>query len=143
MQQSLESKSNITIAIIADNAFKNSVQDNNQTILYCEVNVHFQNGIVEKRIRDLQETARTMLIHAKIRWPEAFNINLWPYALREASIVLNDLPDDESMHCKAERFQGVTVSQQLKHFHPLFCPVYALNNTLQVGRKIPKYDLKA
>ena len=25
---------------------------------YCGVNVHFQNGIAEKRIRDLQEHAR-------------------------------------------------------------------------------------
>ena len=127
----------------ADNAFKDSAQSNNQTISYCGVNAHFQNGIAEKRIRDLQESARTMLIHAKMRWPEAVNVNLWPYALREASIALNDIPDDESMSCKSERFHGVTVSPQLKHFHPLFCPVYALNNALQAGRKIPKWDPRA
>ena len=47
----------------ADNAFKDSAQSNNQTVSYCGVNAHFQNGIAKKRIRDLQESARTMLIH--------------------------------------------------------------------------------
>ena len=60
----------------ADNAFKNSAQVNNQTILYCGVNAQFQHGIAEKRIRDSQEAACTMLNHAKIRWPEAVNVNL-------------------------------------------------------------------
>ena len=127
----------------ADNAFKDSVKQMNQSISYCGVNAHFQNGIAEKRIRDLQESARTMLIHAKTRWPEAVNVNLWPYALREAALTMNEVPDDESMSCKLERFSGVTVSPQLKNFHPLFCPVYALDNRLQANHKIPKWNPRA
>ena len=127
----------------ADNAFKNDVRDKMQSISYCGVNAHFQNGIAEKRIRDIQESARTMLIHGKTKWPDAVNINLWPYALREASVVINEVPDDESMSCKLERFSGVTVSPQLKNFHPLFCPVYALDNRLQANHKISKWNPRA
>eukprot|EP00980_Cylindrotheca_fusiformis_P030679 scaffold25213_cov162-Cylindrotheca_fusiformis.AAC.2 len=39
---------------------------------------HFQNGISEKRIRDLQEAARTALLDAKSRWPKAISTALWP-----------------------------------------------------------------
>ena len=46
----------------ADNGCIQACKDNNQGITYCGVNARFQNGIAEKRIRDLQEQARTMLI---------------------------------------------------------------------------------
>jgi hypothetical protein len=38
----------------ADNGFVNAVNKQQQTISFCGVNAHFQNGIAEKRIRDLQ-----------------------------------------------------------------------------------------
>jgi hypothetical protein len=52
-----------------------------QSISFCGAHAHFQNSIAEKRIRDLQDSARTMLVHAKHRWPKAINAHLWPYAL--------------------------------------------------------------
>jgi hypothetical protein len=79
----------------ADNAFIDSVARSGQTISYCGVNAHFQNGIAEKRIRDLQEQARKQLLHAKSRWPSAIEINLWPYALRTANDIRNTIPDKE------------------------------------------------
>ena len=39
----------------ADKGFVNHSQDENQTLTYCGVNAHFQNGVAEKKIRDLQE----------------------------------------------------------------------------------------
>jgi hypothetical protein len=62
----------------ADNAFLKGVELQGQTITFCGVRAHFQNGIAEKRIRDLQERARTMLIHASNKWPKAINASLWP-----------------------------------------------------------------
>ena len=47
-----------------DNLFLKSVQDNKQTISFCSVNAHHQNGRAEKRIRDLRESGRTQLLHA-------------------------------------------------------------------------------
>ena len=59
-----------------DNLFIRDVIDKGQSISQCGVNAHFQNGIAETRIKDLQDHARKSLIHAKIRWPEAITANL-------------------------------------------------------------------
>ena len=39
----------------ADNAFINDCQANRQSLSYCGMNAHFQNGIAQRCIRDLQE----------------------------------------------------------------------------------------
>ena len=49
--------------IFASKQFVNEVQRKGQTISFCAVNAHHQNGVAEKKIRDLQEAART------IHWP--------------------------------------------------------------------------
>ena len=50
--------------IFADNKWRKACADNSQRLTFCGVNAHFQNGVAERRIRELQEQARTMLIHA-------------------------------------------------------------------------------
>eukprot|EP00978_Attheya_sp_CCMP212_P016887 scaffold44584_cov79-Attheya_sp.AAC.1 len=56
----------------ADNLFRNDVTEKGQTVSYCGVNAHWQNGIAEKRIRDLRtDQARTILLLAQSRWPGA------------------------------------------------------------------------
>ena len=53
----------------AEHKWVHHCQDNGQTISYCAAYAHFQNGKAEKRIRDLQEEARKILLHAVARWP--------------------------------------------------------------------------
>ena len=48
-----------------DRAFRESIEQAQQMLSFCGVNAHFQNGVAEKRIRDLQDNARTMLLHAQ------------------------------------------------------------------------------
>ena len=73
-------------------AWKDACALSGQGYSYSRVNAHFQSGIVEQRIRELQETSRAMLIHANARWPEAINAHLWPYALHLASEAYNKTP---------------------------------------------------
>ena len=47
-----------------DKQFINQIDKEQQTIRFCAANAHFQNGKAEKRIRDLQKEARTMLLHS-------------------------------------------------------------------------------
>ena len=54
--------------------------------------VHWQNGVAEKAIRDLKESARTILLHAFDRWPGAITTYLWPQALRHAATLRNNAP---------------------------------------------------
>ena len=65
----------------ADNAFKQACESARQCLTFCGINAHFQNGIAEKAIRDLRESARKQFLHARQRWPAAIHLALWPYAL--------------------------------------------------------------
>lgn len=124
----------------ADSAFINDVANKGQTITYCGVNAHFQNGISEKRIRDLQDGARTVLLDAKSRWPRAISTALWPYALRYVNDVYNISPHQKGDgQTPLELFTDVQVAPNLKDYHPFGCPVYCLHNKLQAGKNINKW----
>ena len=128
----------------ADNLFKEAVKESGQTISYCGVGAHFQNGRAEKKIRDLREAARKMMIHAMARWPKAISVNLWPYAIRTASDQHNYVPSTINGRSKMELFTGVEVGARLKSFHTWGCPVYALVNRLQGSAgSIPKWSPRA
>jgi len=47
-----------------NNLFTKIIEDKGQTISFCGVGAHHQNGIAEKRIGDLQRRATTLLLHA-------------------------------------------------------------------------------
>ena len=77
----------------AERKWTDHVQQEGQTISYCAAYAHFQNGKAEKRIRDIQEQARKILLHAINRWPQAINVHIWPYDLRHANDVKNSIPN--------------------------------------------------
>jgi hypothetical protein len=124
----------------ADNKFRAAITQSNQTISFCGVNAHFQNGIAERKIRDLQEHSRTMLIHATKRWPKAITANLWPYALRVANAALNETPSLITGKIPLNDFTKSNIATNMKHWHTFGCPVYILDNDLQSGKKIDKWS---
>jgi hypothetical protein len=95
-------------------------------------------GMAERRIRTLQEHARTMLIHANQRWPKCVTANLWPYVLRMANDVLNENPNmlDKQRRTYQQIFSKTMVQTNLKHWKPFGCPVYVLDNRLQGSGEI-------
>ena len=125
--------------------FRNALAIDGQTITYCGVNAHHQNGRAEKKIRDLTELARTMLMHAQQRWPEAITTNLWPYALKMANDNCNRTPsisDDDIS--PLERFSQVEVKPQIRHAHAFGSPVYVLDTAVQItGKGVPKWDQRS
>jgi hypothetical protein len=131
--------------IFASAQFIKAVEFDGQTISYCAVNAHHQNGKAEKKIRDLQDMARSMLLHAKQRWPSAITSNLWPYAMRMASDVINMSPglEEDDGLSPMEKFTQVSVSPRIKHSHTFGSPVYVLDSRLQSGRSLPKWRTKA
>jgi hypothetical protein len=130
--------------IFADNKFRAAVATSRQTLSFCGVNAHFQNGCAERRIRELQDSARTMLIHANRRWNTAIDSHLWPYALRYACDTYNHAPLKRNGHVTpVERFSGSKVAFNIRHAHTFGCPVYVLNNSVQAGKKIPKWSERA
>ena len=123
----------------ADKVFLQSVEASHQTISFCGVSAHHQNGVAERRIRDLSESTRTMLLHASHRWPQAIVSNLWPQALKHAVNIRNAVPRGPNGISPLSAFCSSTVEPNLKHFHPFACPVYVLERPLQSGGMYPKW----
>ncbi len=42
----------------------------NQELSFCAVGAHYQNGIVECKIKDLTLITKTLLLHVKWNWPK-------------------------------------------------------------------------
>ena len=123
----------------ANEAFVGDVRAAYQTITFCGVGAHHQNGIAERRIRDITENTRTSLLHAAHRWPKAIAANLWPQAIKHVVNVHNSLPRPGKPESPLSMFAGTSVQPNLKHFHPFGCPVYVLQAPLQTRSPFPKW----
>jgi len=124
----------------SESKFIDDVNLKGQTITFSGVGAHHQNGVAERRIRDLQDNARAMLIHAYRRWPDAINVHLWPYALRNAADIRNATTNDKRKRTPSAAFSQVERQPKLKDFHPFGCPVYVLDSRMQSRQKLPKWE---
>ena len=120
----------------ADNAFISDAKVKNQGISYCGVNAHHQNGKAEKRIQDLQDHARVLIMQACHKWPEAISSHLWPYAIRVANESRNYSPCMTNGMIPIAAFSGTNNVPKIEHLHTFGCPAYVLVNKLQSKRKI-------
>ena len=57
--------------------FKTDLEMNDQSISFCGVGAHHQNGVAERFIRTFIERARTVLLNAHARWPGKLDMELW------------------------------------------------------------------
>ena len=65
---------------------------NPQGMYFSRVDAHHTNRIAECRIRDIQDSGRTMLIHAAHIWKTHITTNLWPYTLILGNQAYNNTP---------------------------------------------------
>ena len=120
-------------------------QQRKQDLTFAGVNAHHQNGIAERRIRELQEMTQAMLIHATKRWPGVVTIHLWPYAIRMAKQAYNNTPLIFHVDIQSPNkiFDKSAVGINQKHWKPFGCPTYELKTELQGTTGIhPKWDAR-
>ena len=98
--------------IFAEEGFKSDVSNNNQTIRYCVVGAHLQNGISEADIEQLTEKSRTVMIHVKHRWLEVIQPCLCPFTLKQAEFNLNNLRLGKSVKSRAKHFSAMLRKNQ-------------------------------
>ena len=130
--------------IFAKKGFKDAVAMGNQSIRFCAVSAHHQNGIVERKIQSWTNDSRTLLIHAQRHWPEMISSILWPYAWKEIERRDNIFGINKHGRHPIQAFGGskLPFTVQLRDQHTWGCPVYVLESKAADG-KMPKWDPKA
>ena len=78
--------------------------------------------------------ARTMLLHAKGRWPNAIHLALWPYVMRMAVHVQNNVPNNIDGSSRLEAFARISVAPKASHYHTFGCPIFALTTEAESGK---------
>ena len=124
----------------ADKLFLSAIEQDKQTISFCAVYDHFQNSKVEKRIWDLQDRTRRVLLHSVDRWPTVSSNYIWPFVLHHVNNTERNMPKYVHSSSPLEIFSGSQVSPRLSSYHTFGYPVYALNNKkihYKMGPKVP------
>ena len=130
--------------VFAEKAFRDVLDEANQSITFCGVGAHHHNGIAEWEIRTMTEGTRANLLHAQRRWPNAIGTILWPFAWKDFENKKNHLRLDSDGRSAMNRFSQVDVKPDLCIFHPFGCPVFVLDSRLQSGlAKPPKWEPRA
>ena len=110
-----------------------------QHLTFAGVQTHHTNGKAERRIRYLQDRARSMIIHAQKQWGLIGIVYLWPYATRIANEAINESANMQHAHnlSPLQLYSGSTVNVNPKHWAPFGCPAYVLTDTMQDNKQIP------
>jgi hypothetical protein len=78
--------------IFASAEFKEHCTSQGQSLDFCGVGAHHQNGIAEHSIRTVSGLARANLIHLMLHWPTYCKVSLWPLAVNYAIWIYNRIP---------------------------------------------------
>ncbi len=117
----------------SDKSFPQDITDKGQSITFCGVGVHHQNGKIENRNKQLTLGACTLLLHGMHHWPQMVVTNMfWPFAIKAMAKHMNLLHVDDESNTTELLMYGVDLETiPIKNFHTLFCPIYVLDHRLQ------------
>jgi hypothetical protein len=125
--------------VYAAKAFQDSCQRNQQSLTFCAVGAHWQNGLAERFIGSITQQARTILLHAMSKWPVCATEDLWPFAVRHAVMVHNSSPKHGNQKSPYELFTNESPPWSLNDFRVFGSPVYVLQKKLQDGDSFNKW----
>lgn len=127
--------------VFTSKEFMRELGEKGQGMKLSGVSAQFQNGAAENGIKIVVRNARTMMLHAALRWPGYAERDLWPMALSHAVYLYNHTPKQDSGVAPIEVFTRTkSMYGALQSAHPWGCPVYVLTPKLRDGQKIPKWE---
>jgi hypothetical protein len=130
--------------VFKTNEFKKDLLMHGQTIDYAGVGAHHQLGVAERVIQIILESARAMLLHAAIHWPNEFSVELWPFTMDYAVYLWNHMLQQDSKIALIELWCGWTLNLDMLRLAQVFgCLVYVLDPKLQDGKKLPHWKPKS
>jgi hypothetical protein len=126
----------------ADKGFRDDCTSSNQMITFCGVESHHQNGIADRKIKDITLGGQTLLLHGKRMFPKYISTILWPFAVKCYKDRLNNLVHRADGQTPYETLPSLDATPiNTANFHTFGCPCYILDHRLQSGTgKIPKWE---
>jgi hypothetical protein len=116
------------------------LSDFKQVSHFAGVGAHHHNGVAERNIQTIMSMARTMMLHAAIRWPDTADTSLWPMAVDYAVYIHNHLPNRKTGLAPLDLFSGTKwPTHKCNDLQVWGCPVYVLDSTMQDGKKLPRW----
>ena len=105
---------------------------------------HHQNPLAERYIGVVCASARAMLMHLQIHWPDQYDTRLWPLALDYAAWLYNHTPKRNGL-APIEIFCGTrTGCDYLRRAKVFGAPCYVLDPKLTDSKgKIPKWSARS
>jgi hypothetical protein len=111
-----------------------------QVVKFAVVGAHHHNGHAERAIQTIMSIAWTVMLHSAVHWPDVADATLWPMAVSHAIFLHNHVPDLATGLCPSDVFTKSRWEQRKYHdLHVWGCPVYALENTIADGKKLPRW----
>jgi Reverse transcriptase (RNA-dependent DNA polymerase) len=124
-------------------SFQQELEQCTQNMTFSGPGAHHMNAVAERAIGTIISLSRTMMIHAKLRWPEAITPDLWPMAVDYAVTIYNSGPRDNNTCPLDILLRTIVPRSRLLDLHVWGCPAWTLHPKLQEGGKIPKWDSRA
>ena len=121
-------------------AFQDELANKEQGMTLSGVGAHHQNAVAERAIGTASAMTRTIMLHAKMRWPKAVTTKLWPMAMKQAQFLINHVPLMNNVCPMDLMLRTVVPRDNLRHVHVWGAPCFVLDPKLQDGHKIPKFD---
>lgn len=94
----------LTMVVLLKMPCKEDLRLNAQSTSFSGVNMHSQNGVVERQNRFITESARRMLLHTEQLRPKDVSPLFWPFALTYAVHIHNHFSLNEKGITPLERF---------------------------------------
>ena len=126
--------------VFSASQFQDKLAEDGQDMTFSGVGAHHQNAVAERAIGTVVNIARTMMLHAKMRWPKAVKTNLWPMAMKHAEFIVNRVPRLNNVCALDVVMKTVVPRHSLQQLHVWGAPCYVLEPKLQDGHKIPKFN---
>ena len=75
-----------------------------------------------------------MLLHANPRLPDVIHLSLWPYVMRMAVHIHDNVPNSTDGTSRLEAFMQIEVYPRSDQYHTFGCPVYHLTTQAATGK---------
>jgi len=120
------------------------IDQKGQFLSFSGSGAQLQNGVSERAIKTICEAARTIMLHAALRWPDSYDPALWPMAMQYAADIYNEIQRGLGDITPGAIFIEFHSSHsRLLNARAWGCPTFVLEPKLhEAGGKLPKWQPK-